>query len=80
MTNIEKIKFTSVIITSLNDGIFISNLLKDLLNQSLSNNLYEVLILEAGNFEDAVFFKNNFRKNKIKFYFFQKEKLSRTES
>lgn len=80
MKKIDDIKFTSVIITSLNDGTFISNLLKDLLDQSLNNQLYEVLVLEAGHFEDIDFFKMDFKKRNIKFHFFKKEKLSRTES
>ena len=80
MSKLEKIKFTSVIITSLNDGLFISNLLKDLLDQSLANNLYEVLVLEAGNFEDAVFFKKTFYKHKIKLVLNFKSEIKRTKS
>ena len=79
MKKIGNIKFTSVIITSLNDGIFISNLLYDLVNQSLDNKLYEILLLEAGYFKEIDMFKMIFKKNNIKFHFFKKDKLSRTE-
>jgi succinoglycan biosynthesis protein ExoA len=80
MINIKNIQFTSVIITSLNDGFFIENLLNDLLNQTIKRNSYEVLILEAGHFKSENQYNKIFSNNKIKFSFYKKEKLSRTAS
>jgi succinoglycan biosynthesis protein ExoA len=80
MVNKKIIEFTSVIITSLNDSVFIENLLNDLLKQTIKVNSYEVLVLEAGNFENENEYKKKFLTKNIKFSFYKIKKLSRTAS